>query len=460
MDAACEKGEPIVLRAIHRITNNLSVMKLLFLVSMAAFSMQAIAAPKGKAANYCIAPSYFGICDPYVPGTIGNPISKKGFIVYTTWPGGPAEKAGICAGDIIVGFNGISASTLDSDQILRQMVSSSPSPVTLTVQRGKEKKQVRLDRAKETTLISLSKQKYTMFRGFNSGLVMVPEDERQDEIKALEAYEKRLARHYGYKVVEGIYPVPKATRKKSIRELRELRSERGRSKIALGGQLGGFKYSTGADFMVLKDPAQMLITIVEPNSPAYHAGLLPGDQVLEINSDALSGLGPSQLRTLLKKLEAPRLITLKVKHGNSAKNVKVMPEDSKTVVQSDPTWPLPNYSTRPPSIAYFVGAQVLFDATDGRAMVSHVDYPSSAFDAGLRPGDLVLSINGTPIRQLNSAQIRSLLLPTDRTPIKLHVQRLGKELSFKITPETHAEEQAKIGRKMTKHGPAAEGCPG
>ena len=445
-----------MLCAMHRIANNRGVMELLFLVLMAALSMRAVAAPKGKAAGTCVAPSFFGICDPYVPGTIGNPISKKGFIVYTTWPEGPAEKAGICAGDLIVGFNGISASTLDSDQILRQMVSSSPGPVTLTVQRGKEKKQVRLDRAKETTLISLSKQKYTTFKGFNSGLVMVPKDESQNEIKTLEAYEKRLAGHYGYKVVEGFEPVPKQTPRSAIRELRELWSGKGPRTPAMNVGIGGFKYSIGAYLMALKDPEQALISIVVPNSPAYRAGLLPGDQVLEINADAVSTLGLSQLRALLKKLDAPSLITLKVKRGNSEKTIRVMPESAQQVTQSDPTWPLPYYSPK----GYFVGAQVLLDATDGRAMVSHVDYPSSAFDAGLRPGNLVLSINGTPIRQLSRAKINTLLAPTDSSPIDIDVKRLGKHLTFKVVPETHAEALAKIGRKMTKHGPAAEGCPG
>lgn len=453
------KGGCPVLRAFHRAAKSLNRVASFVFVFIAAFPLAAVATPKTKKAA-CDAPSYFGACDPYVPGTIGNPISKKGFIVYTTWPGGPAEKAGICAGDLIVGFNGISASTLDSDQILRQMVSSSPGPMTLTVQRGNEKKQFKLDRAKETTLISLSKQKYMTFKGFNSGLTMVPEDESHNEIKVLEAYEKRLAGHYGYKVVEGVFPVPKATRKNAIRKVRELWSEEGRSKVAMGGQLGGFKYSTGADFMVLKDPLQMFITIVEPNSPALHAGLLPGDQVLEINGEALPSLGTSRMRALFKKLEGPHLIVLNIKQGNSEKSVKVMPEASKMAAQSNPLWPLPYYSSRPPGNGYFVGAQVLFDSTDGRAMISHVDYPSSAFDVGLRPGDLVLSINSTPIQQLTRAQISSLLAPADSSPIDFRVSRMHKRLTFKITPATRAEEQAKIGRKMTKHGPSAEGCPG
>jgi S1-C subfamily serine protease len=67
-----------------------------------------LGASKPQGAATCDAPEYFGVCDPYVPGTIIEPSDKKPILVATTWPGGPADKAGICAGDKIVAVNGVS----------------------------------------------------------------------------------------------------------------------------------------------------------------------------------------------------------------------------------------------------------------------------------------------------------------------------------------------------------------
>jgi hypothetical protein len=50
----------------------------------------------------CDAPEYFGLCDPYVPGIITRLRDYQTIPVRDTWPGGPAEKAGVCPGDIVL----------------------------------------------------------------------------------------------------------------------------------------------------------------------------------------------------------------------------------------------------------------------------------------------------------------------------------------------------------------------
>ena len=466
--ATPQKGELIVFRTIHRIANNLSQAKLLVPVLIVAIPLGAFAARRGKSAKACDAPSYFGMCDPYVPGTIGSPISKKGFAVFTTWPRGPAEKAGICPADTIVAINGQSATKLTSDEILKLMVSASPGPVSLTITRGKEQLNFRFKRVRESTLIKLSKQKWLPFGGFGGPIISVPLKERPKEVEALQSFENQLAAHFGFKNVGWAAPVPNATPEKAIQELRQLYSETGRKQVATYAGIGGPKYTAGAGLMVLKNSGKVIVNFIEPGSPANHAGLLPGDEVIEINGTLLAGLTPEQLKRVFRNLDSPRTVTVQVRRDDAESVVKVTPEDTETVRQSDPLLDISQaivYSRnlpapRPYGATYFVGVHVLFDSTDGRAMVSRVEYPSPAFDEGLHPGDLVLSINGAPIKQLTRAKISSLLTPADSSPIDFKVSRLGKRLTFKVASATHAEAMAKIGRKMTKHGPAAKGCAG
>src|SRR5579864_2367197 len=56
----------------------------------------------------CLAPSYLGICNPYVQGTLISVNEKNAISVIGTWHNGPAEKAGVCPGDQIVAVNGLS----------------------------------------------------------------------------------------------------------------------------------------------------------------------------------------------------------------------------------------------------------------------------------------------------------------------------------------------------------------
>jgi C-terminal processing protease CtpA/Prc len=88
-----------------------------------------------------------------------------------------------------------------------------------------------------------------------------------------------------------------------------------------------------------------------------------------------------------------------------------------------------------------------------------VDYPSPAFDAGLHVGDLIISVNGVAIEQIGRQELGQLLSPKKSLEIALGVSRLGKKMTFRVTPVTYRAALASIGRKLTKFGPAPQHCP-
>ncbi|HXJ95204.1 MAG TPA: hypothetical protein VMT20_20370 [Terriglobia bacterium] len=73
-------------------------------------------------------------------------------------------------------------------------------------------------------------------------------------------------------------------------------------------------------------------------------------------------------------------------------------------------------------------------------------------------GDLIQSLNGTPMADIDRAQFQGILSPRQPSPVTIQVARLGKTLSFKLTPVTYAAAQASIGRVMTKSGPPPGDC--
>jgi C-terminal processing protease CtpA/Prc len=245
----------------------------------------------------CDAPSYFGICDPYVPGTIiASSPDMKTINVINTWPDGPAEKSGVCPGDQIIAVNGILVPGHTWEQMLKEIVSPSPSPIDLKVTRGKQEMDFHFDRARESTLAQLSHKKFMRRR---------------------------------------------------VKEILDA------------------------------TPYQSLSSYPNPTKAE-----------------------PPVLGILLLYAENPR-----------------------------------------------------------EAMVDQVDYPSPAFDAGLHVGDRILAVNAVPIEQITRQQLGEMLQPKGDSELRLEVSRVGKKLAFQIKPETYAEAEAKIGRKIIKQRPVPEHCP-
>lgn len=106
-----------------------------------------------QAAKPCEAPAYFGICDPFVPGVIIQgeeppSVSHRQVVTVTTWPGGPADKAGVCPGDLIVAVNGVSVSDQPLDAVIKRLAADSPVPAILGIKRGGQELEFRMPRVR------------------------------------------------------------------------------------------------------------------------------------------------------------------------------------------------------------------------------------------------------------------------------------------------------------------------
>src|SRR4029453_2339775 len=93
------------------------------------------------------------------------------------------------------------------------------------------------------------------------------------------------------------------------------------------------------------------------------------------------------------------------------------------------------------SIGYFdtipltpdIAAQLESDRTRG-IVVNRMDRNGAAYQAGLRPGDIILALNDTPIS--DGAQLERLIADAKSgTTVPLKVARATRELTFSITVE-------------------------
>lgn len=125
--------------------------------------------------------------------------------------------------------------------------------------------------------------------------------------------------------------------------------------------------------------APVVILSVEENSVAQRAGLQPGDQILEVNGENVQGLSKEEI-TLL------------------AKRSRTVPP-ALAVISRIRTFDLRRRRGR---FGFAVRGQ-------GPVFIAEIEANSPAQNVGIRPGDLVLRINGVNLRHMNEHEVGQMI---------------------------------------------------
>jgi C-terminal processing protease CtpA/Prc len=418
-----------------------------------------LAAAHLGAEESCQAPRLFGLCDPFVPGTIvAWQGERRPLRVVSTWPNGPAETAGVCPGDLIIGVNGVTASDNTQDRMLKEIVSSLSTPVVLKVKREDKELQFTVERVRETTLAKLSRQKYIRWQWSGGDQAeAVPLDERPEELLALAAFRARLDAQVGFGWRNERY-VPTTTPQAQLEELESVMSS-ARVQGRVGSDLGPETYGTGFTAVVLADPAEVVVERVDPETPAHLAGLLPGDRLVAVDGRGLPGLAVEKVQKVLFGPGRTHDMRLTVKRGDSQSTFNLKTRPNRELAETKAWIDLPIMKGPRSADDYLLGADVLYARSSREAIVERVEYPSPAFDAGLHLGDEIIAVNGKPIKALPFAGLNQALSTPGPLPTMLVISRLGRTHTFRLAPATYGKALADIGRKSTKFGPAPEHCP-
>lgn len=193
--------------------------------------------------------------------------------------------------------------------------------------------------------------------------------------------------------------------------------------VALAGALGNMALAVLLAWIIFwagkpSTPAERcsVIGFVETNSPAFAAGLRPGDEIVSIN-----GRSVSSWTDVLQENARCDIATLTVRTGGDTRSVRVPTEKS---------------------LLGFNMVAGLSAMTLCRVMA--VDPDSSAAGAGVQIGDLIKSFDGVPV-----LSIEHLIALTSARPdqaVTLTVDRRGQSVDLQVTPRPDpALGRARIG---------------
>ncbi|MGB0131676.1 Do family serine endopeptidase [Chlorobium sp.] len=186
--------------------------------------------------------------------------------------------------------------------------------------------------------------------------------------------------------------------------------------------------------MQLKSTQGVLVGTVVSGSPAARAGILTGDVILDFNDrKALSSV---ELRNAIAGLSPGSMAKIRILRDGEVRLFNVRLEEQ----PSGDAASLPaQQQQQPASEAFGIRAQELTpqlarqfklqEGVTGKVVVTAVDQSSSAFSAGLRAGDVIVSFNKQPLTSY--AQYAGLLRKVKRGDLVfLLVDRRGSKVYF------------------------------
>ncbi len=149
----------------------------------------------------------------------------------------------------------------------------------------------------------------------------------------------------------------------------------------------------------------LMVHSVAENSPADEAGIEPGDIILEVEGQPVRRWGDMQ--DIVNSVEEGEEITLLLLRNGQEVQTTVKPKfDPKLQRQ-------------------IIGVLLCWN------MVSQVEEGSSAYEAGIRPGDIILSINEQPVYN-NESMSSALHSVGEGEEIKLVLRRDGETVSISL----------------------------
>ena len=206
-----------------------------------------------------------------------------------------------------------------------------------------------------------------------------------------------------------------------------------------------------AKALKLKDDSGVEVRKVDENSPASKAGLKEDDVVLEVNGKSITD--HEQFQTTIGELQPGAKVNLTIWRDGAKKTVAATltarpdsgfaylgPDSPNAPMPPMPPLPqafgnvLPAFPADAPAVGFYGAAlnsqmAEFFGVKEG-VLVWEVAPKTSAEHAGLKAGDVVVKVNGTPVT--NPREISGLVRMSGKKMIVFTIVRNRKEMTLNV----------------------------
>jgi serine protease Do len=177
----------------------------------------------------------------------------------------------------------------------------------------------------------------------------------------------------------------------------------------------------------LKQPEGALVSRVVPGSPAAKAGLRPGDVILKANGQPIVESG--DLPALVDKASPGERFTLEVWRSGAPRELGAVLGEAKQVASSDASLAT---DAKPDKLGLSVRPLSRDERREAHLAAGVVveDASGPAARAGIEPGDIVLAVNGVPVKSVEALR---LMLGKQAGTVALLLQRGGAAIYVPLT---------------------------
>lgn len=173
----------------------------------------------------------------------------------------------------------------------------------------------------------------------------------------------------------------------------------------------------------LDKPQGALVSEVQKGTPAEKAGILSGDIITHINGNVIETAGSLRKYIALLRPEQKVEITLL----RAGKSIKLSAVIGTAPEKSEPNEMTDDFGMSLEAITPEVAKTYKLASTQG-LLVLQIDPLGAAYAAGIRPGNVIISVNGTPVNTLE--EFSSICSSLDKGKKALIQLRIGTHTKY------------------------------